>query len=373
MEKFFALEASASFLLLGCTLLAMILANSAASEAYQAFLHFKFAGLSLHHWVNDGLMTIFFFVVGMEIKRELVKGELSSPKKAALPIAGAIGGMVGPALIYYFFNPEYPNSRGWGIPMATDIAFAVGVLSFFGKRVPLSLKIFLLALAIVDDLGAVLVIAFFYTKEISGPFLGFATALIMTMLLAKKVGVKGYPTYILLGIGIWFCVLRSGVHATIAGVIIGFITPLNYRDNKEPLEHLVHFLHPWVSFAIMPIFALCNAGVVLAGADMSAIFSSPIFEGVGLGLLLGKPVGILLTCFVFVALGLGSLPASTNWFSMAGVGMLAGIGFTMALFVSGLALYPEQEVYSKMGILLGSLGSAILGSFLLVFSLPKKV
>jgi NhaA family Na+:H+ antiporter len=374
-EAFFALEASSSFLLAGFTIIAMILANSGLQESYFHFLHLKFIGLSLHHWINDGLMVIFFFVVGMEIKRELVVGELKSAKQAALPIAGAIGGMVGPALIYYFLNPEYPQSRGWGIPMATDIAFAVGVLSFFGKRIPLPLKIFLLALAIVDDLGAVLVIAFFYTNEISGPFLGLAALGIVSMVLIREVGIRQYWPYVLHGIFIWFFVLKSGVHATVAGVLIGLLTPLNFQPKKgeafHPLENLVHFLHPYVGYGIMPIFALANAGVSLSGVELSTVFGSTIFQGVALGLFVGKPIGILLACTIVVGIGWAQLPRGVGWFKMLGVGSLAGIGFTMALFVSSLALYPDQEIYSKTAILLGSVASAILGSIFLWIGLKN--
>ena len=375
-ETFFALEASSSFLLAFCTIVAMILANSAAAESYFHLLHWKVAGLSLHHWINDGLMVIFFFVVGMEIKRELVVGELKSPKQAALPIAGAIGGMAGPAFIYYFLNPEYPQSRGWGIPMATDIAFAVGVLSFFGKRVPLPLKIFLLALAIVDDLGAVLVIAFFYTNEISGPFLGFGALALASMVLMREVGVRSYWPYVLNGIIVWFCVLKSGVHATVAGVLIGLLTPITFQPKTgeafNPLENLVHMLHPYVSYGIMPIFALANAGVKLDGVDFSYLASNSIFQGVSFGLFFGKPIGILISCAVVVGLGLAQLPRGVGWFKMLGVGFLAGIGFTMALFISSLALYPEQEIYSKTGILLGSLASAICGSFFVWLGLIQR-
>lgn len=375
MEIFFATEASSGILLALCTVLAMVIANSALSEGYFSFLHAKFLGLSVHHWINDGVMTIFFFVVGMEIKRELVAGELSSPRKAALPIAGAIGGMVGPALLYYFLNPSYPDSRGWGIPMATDIAFAVGVLSFFGKKVPFSLKVFLLALAIVDDLGAVLVIALFYTKEIFAPYLGFAALALAAMVALQKMKVHRYGAYGLLGIATWFFVLRSGVHATVAGVLVGFLTPISFVKNEVkyfPLNELIHKLHPLVSFAIMPIFALANAGVNLVGADFSALGSSSIFLGVGLGLLLGKPIGILAACAVAVALKAAQLPRGVGWGDMLGVGCLAGIGFTMALFVSGLALYPEQEIFSKTGILLGSLISAILGCAALAISFRNQ-
>ncbi|MCO5143848.1 MAG: Na+/H+ antiporter NhaA, partial [Oligoflexia bacterium] len=269
LESFVKTEASSGIILAICTIIALVLANSPVSEQYHSFLHIKILGLSIHHWINDGLMALFFFVVGMEIKRELLIGELSTPKQAALPIVAAIGGMVGPALIYYILNPEYPNVKGWGIPMATDIAFAVGVLSFFGKRVPFPLKIFLLALAIVDDLGAVLVIAFFYSKGISGPYLGFAALAIGAMVLIKRVGIRNYAVYWVIGAIVWFMVLKSGVHATIAGVLIGLLTPLEYprekgsKETYSPLQDMIHHLHPYVSYGIMPIFALSNAGVTL--------------------------------------------------------------------------------------------------------------
>jgi len=376
IEIFFAQEASSGILLAICTLLAMVIANSSFSESYFSLLHVKALGLSLHHWINDGLMTIFFFVVGMEIKRELVRGELSTPRKAALPIAGALGGMIGPALIYYFLNPQYPESRGWGIPMATDIAFAVGVLSFFGKRVPLSLKIFLLALAIVDDLGAVLVIAFFYTKSISGPFLGMAALVLGAMILVKQMGLRSYGIYVALGALAWFAVLKSGVHATVAGVLIGLLTPLEFPREKgdgatlySPLDDLVHKLHPYVSFGIMPIFALANAGVNLSGVDFAALSSNSIFLGVASGLLAGKVVGISAACALAVLFKVAQLPRGVSWADLCGVSFLGGIGFTMALFISSLALYPDQELFSKTGILLGSCLSAVGGCLILGFSL----
>lgn len=377
LERFLALEAASGILLALCTVVALILANSPWSGAYESFLHAKVAGLSVHHWINDGLMTVFFFVVGMEIKRELVHGELASPRQAALPIAAAIGGMVGPALLYLMFNPALPNLRGWGIPMATDIAFAVGVLSFFGARVPLPLKVFLLALAIVDDLGAVLVIAFFYTSEISGPFLGLAALALAGIVLLKEAGVGRYAVYGLLGLIAWYGVLRSGVHATIAGAVIGLLTPVAFEAKRggkastRPLDQLVHALHPYVGFFIMPIFALANAGVRVEGADASALLHHPIFAGVALGLLIGKPVGILLTCAFAVATGMASLPRGVRWSQLLGVGLLGGIGFTMALFVSALALSPDQAIYSKTGILTGSLAAAVAGSLVLYFTLPK--
>jgi NhaA family Na+:H+ antiporter len=371
LARFLATEASAGALLALATIIALAVANSPAAEAYFHLLHAEVWGLSLHHWVNDGLMVVFFFLVGMEIKREMVAGELSNPKQAALPIAGAIGGMIAPALIYYWLNPHYPESRGWGIPMATDIAFAVGVLGFFGRRVPFPLKIFLLALAIVDDLGAVLVIAFFYTKEISGPFLGLAALGLGATVLLKKAGIRSYLPYIAAGTAVWYCVLRSGVHATVAGVLLGFLTPLHFRKDK-PLEDLVHKIHPWVSLAIMPVFALANAGVSFAGAEPASLAGNSIFQGIGLGLLLGKPLGIVGIAWLAVKMKIAQLPRGIGWGDMLGVGFLGGIGFTMALFVSSLALYPEQEIYSKSGILLGSLAAIFVGSLVLNLAFRKE-
>jgi NhaA family Na+:H+ antiporter len=370
IEHFLALESASGILLAAFTVIALFIANSGLNNAYQSLLHTMIFGLSLQHWINDGLMAIFFFVVGMEIKRELVSGELASVKKAALPIAAALGGMIGPALIYFSFNPSGAALSGWGIPMATDIAFAVGVLSFF--RVPLSLKVFLLALAIVDDLGAVLVIALFYTKDIAAWYLVASALVILITLACRFWGVRAYAFYILLGVAAWFCVLKSGVHATVAGVIMGLITPLRLPESDHsPLEELVTKLHPWMSFAIMPIFAIANAGVSLVGAD-SSILSNPILQGVSLGLFFGKPAGILLACFLTVKLGLAQLPSGVAWGKLSAVAFLGGIGFTMALFISNLALPLEFEIYSKSGILLGSVASAIVGALLLKLALRSK-
>ncbi len=372
IELFFAIESCSSILLFATMGLALFLANSSWSENYFHFIHFEFFGLSVLHWINDGLMAIFFFLVGMEIKREVVQGELSSIKKATLPIAGAIGGMMGPALLYYFFNPSPPAVQGWGIPMATDIAFALGVLSFFGKRVPFSLKIFLLALAIVDDLGAVLIIAFFYTKNIYLEFLTSGALLLIAMEAMKRIGIKKKIFYVFLGAIIWFCFFKSGVHATIAGVLIGLITPLQITDGTNPLEKLTGLLHPWVSYGIMPIFALVNSGVALATTD-SSLFFHPIFKGITLGLAVGKPLGILLASSLAVLTGLTTLPRGVNWQQMLGVSCLGGIGFTMSLFISSLALSTDLEVFSKSGILMGSFLSAALGAGLLAFALPRIV
>lgn len=376
--SFFKIEASSGILLAFFALIAMVLANSELSSEYFSVLNFKIINLTVQHWINDAFMVIFFFLIGMEIKKEMVAGELRSPKKAALPIAAAMGGMVFPAIIYYFLNPEYPDSKGWGIPMATDIAFALGVLTIFGNRASLSLKIFLLAIAIVDDLGAILVIAFFYTTKINVQGLAIAAVVLGIMMLVKSIGIKNYSIYILLGFFVWVGVLLSGVHATIAGVLIGLLTPYKFPTERKstitysPLEYLVHKLHPWVSFGIMPIFALANAGVVIKGVDIIEIIKNPIHQGVALGLLIGKPVGILVFSFLAVKFKLAQLPSALSWRDVTAVGVLAGIGFTMALFISNLALYPEQEIYSKTGIILGSIIAAIAGSILLAVNLPGK-
>ena len=377
IEKFLAMESASGILLGACTLVAMGLANSGLSDFYFSTLHLNIFGMSVHHWINDGLMAIFFFVVGMEIKRELVKGELATAKKAALPFAAAIGGMVGPGLIYYLLNPSNPGVRGWGIPMATDIAFAVGILSLFGRRVPLPLKIFLLALAIVDDLGAVVLIAVFYSKGIVGEALAVGLGGLGLIFIARRMGIKSYVPYVVIGAGVWFAVLQSGVHATVAGVLIGLLTPDRFprssakKEFFSPIDDLVHLLHPWVGFGIMPIFALANAGVSLVGVDIITIVQNSIHQGVVLGLFLGKPIGILVASFIAVKAGVAQLPRSVDWPDIFGVGLLAGIGFTMALFISGLALPAEFEVFSKTGILLGSLVSAAFGALTLYFVLNR--
>lgn len=377
LKRFLAQESAGGIVLTVCAIIAMTLANSPVASGYFGLLNTYVGGLSVLHWINDGLMTIFFFVVGMEIKREMVKGELSTAKKAALPFAAAIGGMVGPALIYLALNPTGIVHQGWGIPMATDIAFAVGILGLFGKRVPFPLKVFLLALAIVDDLGAVVIIALFYTKGIVGGALAAAAAGLALMFMLRKMGFKSYLLYVVIGAGVWFAVLKSGVHATVAGVLIGLLTPETFprkRGDPErysPIDDLVHWLHPYVSFGIMPIFALANAGVSVSGLDVPALMVNPVHQGVALGLLLGKPIGIFISSLIIVKIGMAQLPRSVDWPDIFGVGLLGGIGFTMALFISGLALPPDLEVFSKTGILIGSLMSAVAGSITLSFVLNR--
>lgn len=380
MREFFKTEAAGGIVLLIAAIAAFAWANSGASEAYFHLVHLPIAigpeslGLSksLAHWINDALMVIFFFVVGMEIKRELRIGELSSREKALLPILGACGGALAPALIYLFLNPSGEAHAGWGIPMATDIAFAVGVLSLFGNRIPVSLKIFLLALAIVDDLIAILVIAFFYTERLSFGWLGFAVIVFAVTHFLKIRGVRRYGIYLALGAFAWFGVFQSGIHATIAGVLLGLMTPLE-AGGRRPLEELVHFLHPYVSFGIMPIFAFFNAGVDIRAIDGFSSLSHPIFFGIFFGLLLGKPIGIVGIARVTTLLGWTRLPQGVGWRQLATVGFLGGIGFTMALFIQELSLKTESfHVYAKSGILLASLASALVGLVWTLWVFPKN-
>ena len=402
-ERFFSMQASTGIVLVFSALLALLWANSPWSALYQKILHYPLGlhlggfslSFSLHHWVNDALMVIFFFVVGLEIKREMSMGELSTPKKAALPIFAALGGMLVPALCYLSFNFQGPTQVGWGIPMATDIAFAVGILSLMSKRVPFSLKVFLLALAIVDDLGAVLVIAFFYSQEIIGHFLAFSGLVIFIIFLAKKIGIQSLSFYILCGVFLWFFVLKSGVHATIAGVILGMMCPSRWiSDRKEkldsvrqmasekpsykrtkkivglmrsvhtPTHRLIEDLHPYVTWIIMPVFAFFNAGVEFeSGFSFVEFASHPVSLGILFGLFIGKPVGILLFSFLAIRFNIAVWPSGFNWRRLTGVGFLAGIGFTMALFISHLSFesQPGLAVYSKLSILLASFLAMLVG------------
>jgi Na+:H+ antiporter, NhaA family len=377
-RDFFESESSSGLLLGTTALLAFLVANSNLSNFYFSTLGTKVFGLTLKYWINDGLMAIFFFVIGLEIKKELVLGHLSSPQKASFPLLAAIGGMIIPAIIYSLMNPSSPASNGWGIPMATDIAFAVGILTLFGRRLPLALKVFLLAVAIVDDLGAILVIAFFYTSKINGAGLALAAAALGGTALLRFSGVKNYFVYVLVGSVVWAGFLYSGIHATIAGVLLGLLTPTKFSIGKassqsySPLEDLVHSLHPWVNFGIMPIFAFANAGVDLRGVNFLEVALNPISAGVVVGLFVGKPLGIFGVSYLFSKLKIIALPESVRWGQIVGVGFLAGIGFTMSLFISSLALPTDLEIFSKTGILLGSILSGISGFLILKFGLDRN-
>ncbi|MCB0421229.1 MAG: Na+/H+ antiporter NhaA, partial [Bdellovibrionales bacterium] len=354
---------------------AFVIANSNFSSLYLSTLDIKIFGLSIKYWINDGLMAIFFFLVGLEIKKELVLGHLSSPKKASLPLLAAIGGMIIPAIIYAYLNPEPPRFNGWGIPMATDIAFAIGVLALFGNKIPLALKVFLLAVAIVDDLGAILVIAFFYTNSINGFGLALASLALGGATLLRFSGVRNYFIYTAIGTVVWGGFLYSGIHATIAGVLLGLLTPTKFPSEKgsedlySPLEDLVHKLHPWVSYGIMPIFAFANAGVDLRGVELFPVITHPTSMGVVFGLFVGKPIGVFGVTYIFSKLKIISIPEGVNWGQILGVGFLAGIGFTMSLFISSLALPKDLEVYSKTGIIVGSLVSGFIGAIIVKYSL----
>jgi NhaA family Na+:H+ antiporter len=373
-RRFAALEAASGILLLGCAILALVWANSPLADSYARLFGTRLTlgwgalalGKPLLLWINDGLMAVFFLVVGLEIKRELLVGELASPRQAALPVAAAAGGMLLPAGIYAALNAGGPGCAGWGIPMATDIAFALGVLALLGPRAPASLKVFLAALAIADDLGAVLVIALFYTGDLSWPALGAAGGFLAALALANAAGAQRWAAYAALGLGLWVAVLKSGVHPTVAGVLLAMTIPSRARPGAEPLlARLEHTLHPWVGYVIMPLFALANAGVT-PGDGLGASLFHPVSLGVAAGLLLGKPAGIVLFSWIAARAGVASLPCDLGWRHLAGAGVLAGIGFTMSLFIADLAF--EDAVLlgrAKVGILAASLVAGILGWALL--------
>lgn len=374
IQEFIKDSRAVGIILLACTIISLILANSGWKESYIHFmerdLHFlSFLQLphSLLHWINDGLMAFFFFLVGMEIKRELMIGELSSIKKASLPIAAAIGGMLVPAGIFALFNANTPYHSGWGIPMATDIAFSLGVASLLGSRVPVTLKIFLMALAIIDDLGAILVIAVFYGGTISWTYLLVAALLLGILQLLNKVRYNTWWTILLLGLLIWYCFFNSGIHATIAGVLVAFLVPL------ERLSKFEHFLHDPVNFIVLPLFALANTAIEIPDNFGEAMASS-LSWGILAGLVLGKPIGITLASWITIKTKLGERPTGTNWTQLLGMGALAGIGFTMSIFITMLA-FDDAAVQNmaKLAILIAALVSVLAGlTFLAAGSTQRK-
>ena len=380
LRQFLRLEASGGILLIIAALIAMMMANSPLQAAYEGFLHIpiviKVAALdlsnSLAHWINDGLMAIFFLVIGLEVKKELIEGSLAGRDKALFPVVAAVGGMIAPALIYLAFNLNDEVTRtGWAIPAATDIAFALGVMALLGSRVPTSLKAFLMALAIIDDLGAIIIIAFFYTKELSMVALSGAAITIVVMALMNRFGVGNKLAYIIAGAVLWVFMMKSGVHATLAGVITGFFIPLNGSEQSKPLDSLIHQLHPWVTYFILPLFAFANAGVSLTGVTLSSL-GGILPLGIMLGLIVGKPLGIFGFCWLSLKGGIVKMPESIDLKHIFAVSVLCGIGFTMSIFISGLAfegLGEQLMKYSRLGILLGSTIAAVLGYFLLKFSL----
>lgn len=367
--RFLDNSAAGGILLMVSAALALLVANSPLAGRYFAMLETTVAGLSVLHWINDGLMAVFFLLVGLEIKREMLEGRLASWPQRILPGAAALGGMAGPALVYLVCNTG-PGGQpaGWAIPAATDIAFALGVLALLGSRVPVSLKVFLTALAIIDDLGAVLIIAFFYTGDLN--LLALAGAAVVTAMLVvlNRRGVAGLAPYLLLGLLLWALVLSSGVHATLAGVVLALCIPLRpSRGTVSPVHTLEHAISPWVTFLVVPVFGFANAGVSLAGVSPAALLE-PVPLGVALGLVLGKQVGIFLSVVLVVRLGWAALPAQAGWRQVYGVALLCGIGFTMSLFI-GLLAFPADPLLQdqvKIGVLLGSLVSALAGGALLL-------
>ena len=367
---FFRSEKFSGFLLIGCTTLSLFIANSNWGEGYIHFWHQTLGPLSVSHWINDGLMAIFFLLVGLEIEREIYIGELSSFRQAALPIVAAVGGMLIPAGIHLLFNAGTPTMSGAGIPMATDIAFALGVLSLAGKSVPPALKVFLTALAIIDDLGAILVIALFYTTELSWVYLFSALSIFGILFYLGKKGMMYLPIYLLGGVAMWYCMYKSGVHATISGVLLAFAIPFGKGAHVSLSEKLQHFLHPVVAYGIVPLFALANTGIVL-GQELTHTLISLNSLGIILGLFVGKPIGVFLFSYLSVQFKFATLPSGVAWKHIAAAGLLAGIGFTMSIFITLLAFTENETIISsKVAILLASLLSAIVG--LLSFQLIRS-
>ena len=381
--RFFQLEAASGLLLIAAAALALIVNNSPLSHYYTAFLDVPVAvqigALQIAKpsllWINDGLMALFFLLIGLEVKRELLEGQLSKPSQVVLPGAAAIGGMVVPALIYWFINKDYPDALGgWAIPMATDIAFALGVLALLGKRVPVSLKLFLMTLAIIDDLGAIIVIAMFYSSELSGVSLLLAAACLIVLIAMNRMGVIKVAPYMIVGLILWVCVLKSGVHATLAGVTLAFCIPLRTKNSEtSPLMSIEHALHPWVAYAILPLFAFANAGVSLAGVSLHS-FVSHVPMGIAAGLLIGKTLGVFGLTWIAIKTGMAALPAGANWGQVFGVAILCGIGFTMSLFVGSLAFVAGSDYVGmdRMGILTGSILAALIGYGVTLFFSRKQ-
>ena len=379
-------DSTGGILLIIATILALIMANSPLASLYEGFLHvpmeIRIGSLhldkTLHHWINDGLMVFFFMLVGLEVKREILEGHLSSISKVTLPVIAAIGGMVFPAIIYIFFNHGDPEAmNGWAIPTATDIAFALGILSLLGNRVPLSLKVFLMALAIIDDLGAIVIIALFYTTEISRISILIASISMFFLILFNYYNIVRKSIVYVVGIILWISVLKSGVHATLAGVAFAFTIPL-YSKNKygvtySPLKELEHGLHSWVTFLILPLFAFVNAGIDLRGLSLSQLVN-PVPVGIFLGLFLGKQLGVFGLSWIAIKMKLAPMPQSSSWLMLYGVSILTGIGFTMSLFVDSLAFVDDTlfAYTDKLAILLATLFSALVGYFVLKFALRLK-
>ncbi len=382
IEKFLRLEAASGLLLIAAAALALGFENSPLAWLYDRLLELPMAvqigalviSKPLLLWINDGLMAVFFLLVGLEIKREVLKGELSSRSGAMLPVLAALGGMIAPALVFVAINQDTPeNLRGWAIPAATDIAFALGILKLVGPRVPISVKIFLTALAIIDDLGAIVIIAAFYTSKLSLLSLAFAAVFALGLFILNRRGVTSFAPYVLLGLALWVCVLKSGVHATLAGVVLAFAIPLRSEDGGEgPLERMEHALHGWVAYLVMPVFAFANAGVSLAGLSLSDLLE-PLPLGIAMGLFLGKQVGVFLMSGLGIATGIAQRPAGASWGQLYGASLLAGVGFTMSLFIGTLAFDGiEQASAVRLGVLSGSLVCGLLGYLVMRLAPPGE-
>jgi NhaA family Na+:H+ antiporter len=375
-NRFVQSEKAGGLVLLACTVIAMAIANSPWGPAYLGFWHVDVGGLSLEHWVNDALMAIFFLLIGLELERELYVGELSQPRQALLPVLAALGGMSFPALIHFAFNQGTPTQAGIGIPMATDIAFALGVLAILGKRIPNSLKVFVVALAVIDDLGAIVIIAIAYTSKLALGYLIGALVLWMLLLaLNRMFRVMTLLPYLIGGVVLWVLMLKSGIHATLAGVLLAFAIPFSHRDDdaQSPSHRLEHALHKPVAFMILPLFALANGGIIV-NADWISQMSTQNSIGIALGLLVGKPLGVVTLCLLGVLSRLCRLPPDLTWKHVIGAGMLAGIGFTMAIFISNLAFPTDAQTVndSKLAILVASLLSGALGLLWLICGSAAK-
>jgi len=383
IRDFFEKDSSSGIILMIVSVLAIVLANTPGAWLYDGFLNLpvaiQFANLeiskSLLQFINDGLMAVFFLLVGLEVKRELVEGALSRRDQAIFPALAAMGGMLAPALLFLLVNSDDPvASNGWAIPAATDIVFALGVMALLGARVPVSLKVFLLALAIIDDLGVIVIIALFYTSDLSTTALLIAAIATVALFVLNFRGVDNITPYVLLGAVLWVAVLKSGVHATLAGVLVAFAIPMRHRDGRPLLAAMEHSLHPWVNYMILPLFAFANAGISLHNVTLETL-ANPLPLGIILGLVVGKPLGIFLVCWASVRLGIARLPEGTNLRQILAVAILCGIGFTMSIFIASLAfevIAPSQIALAKLGILTGSLVAACLGYWALKMALPDK-
>jgi len=374
-RNFFQSSQSSGIILIICVALSLLIANSSAGESFHYFLNSSLGPYSLSVWINDGLMAVFFLLVGLEIKREIIEGELSSFKSASLPIFAALGGMLVPALIYFIFNSGTDYAKGWGIPMATDIAFSLAIISMLGRRVPASIKIFLAALAIVDDLGAILVIAIFYTEQIHWSYLFLSAGIMLLLVLLNYFKVTKHIFYLVPGAFLWYFMHHSGIHATIAGVLLAFTIPTNIsKEEISPLEKLENKLHFPVNFLIMPIFALANTNIILKNGMVDGLFTN---FGMGIigGLVFGKVIGITTFSFVAIKMKISEIPFKSNWIQMLGAGFLAGIGFTMSIFIALLSFkgHPEIQEEAKFTILIASAISGFIGYILLKYFGRKKI